>query len=130
MTTRGSVETASRTSYAYGCERSSSGDLQTDRTFTGQKRDATGLKYDNDRCYDPALGTFVSPDYMVPNAARVIDHEPLSLCKRQSAKVHLPAGYSSRERQCSTQECWGREFCWKERWYRAQRGYVEGIFRP
>ena len=90
MTTRGSVETASRTSYAYGCERSSSGDLQTDRTFTGQKRDATGLKYDNDRCYDPALGTFVSPDYMVPNAARVIDYEPFSLCKRESAKVHIP----------------------------------------
>ena len=77
----------------------------------GSERAASGLMYYNARYYDPALGTFVSPDYMVPNAARVIDHEPLSLCKRQSAKVHLPAGHSSREKQCSTQECWGREFC-------------------
>ena len=60
LTTRGSTTTASRTYYAYGSERSASGDLQTDRTFTGQKRDATGLLYDNARYYDPALGTFIS----------------------------------------------------------------------
>ena len=33
---------ASRADYAYGAERSSSGDQQTDRTFTGQKSDASG----------------------------------------------------------------------------------------
>ena len=60
LTTRGSSTTASRAYYAYGSERSASGDLQTDRTFTGQKRDATGLLYDNARYYDPALGTFIS----------------------------------------------------------------------
>ena len=44
LTTDGAgAATASRAYYAYGAERSSSGDLQTDRTFTGQKRDATGL---------------------------------------------------------------------------------------
>ena len=32
----------------------------------GQKRDATGLMYYNARYYDPALGTFISPDSMVP----------------------------------------------------------------
>ena len=35
LTTRGSTETASRADYAYGAERSATGDLQTDRTFTG-----------------------------------------------------------------------------------------------
>ena len=35
LTTRGSAETASRADYAYGAERSASGDLKTDHTFTG-----------------------------------------------------------------------------------------------
>ncbi|MFZ1754285.1 MAG: RHS repeat-associated core domain-containing protein [Caldilineaceae bacterium] len=39
--------------------------LSTDRTFTGQKSDGTGLLYYNARYYDPALGTFLSPDTMV-----------------------------------------------------------------
>ena len=37
--------TASRADYAYGAERSASGDLQTDRAFTGPKSDASGLLY-------------------------------------------------------------------------------------
>jgi hypothetical protein len=32
--------------------RTSSGNLQTDRTFTGQKQDGTGLLYMNARYYD------------------------------------------------------------------------------
>ncbi len=67
LTTRGAAETASRTYFAYGAERSSTGDLQTDRTFTGQKRDATGLMYYNARYYDPVLGSFISPDSVVPH---------------------------------------------------------------
>ena len=42
---------------------SASGDLQTDRTFTGQKIDASGLLYYNARYYDPNLGTFISPGF-------------------------------------------------------------------
>ena len=71
LTTRGSAETASRADYAYGSERAATGDLQTDHTFTGQKRDATGLMYYNARYYDPALGTFDSPDSVVPGAGNV-----------------------------------------------------------
>ena len=44
LTTLSSATIASRTNYAYGSERSASGDLQTDRPFTGQKRDASGLR--------------------------------------------------------------------------------------
>ena len=74
LTTRGSAETANRAYYAYGTERSATGNLQTDRTFTGQKSDASGLMYYNARYYDPALGTFISPDTIVPDAKMVIDH--------------------------------------------------------
>ena len=45
LTTQGSSTRASRAYYAYGAERSASGDLQTDRTFTGQKSDASGLLF-------------------------------------------------------------------------------------
>ena len=38
LTTAGSAVEASRAYYAYGAERAATGDLQTDRTFTGQKR--------------------------------------------------------------------------------------------
>ena len=49
LTTAGSVVEASRTYYPYGAERAASGTLQTDRTFTVQKSDATGLLYYNAR---------------------------------------------------------------------------------
>ena len=75
LTTDGAgAAAASRTYYAYGSERAASGDLQTDRTFTGQKSDGTGLMHYNARYYDPALGTFISPDSMVPDMGMVIDY--------------------------------------------------------
>ena len=68
LTTRGSSETSSRADYAYGAERSATGDPKTDHTFTGQKPDASGLLYDNARYDDPALGAFISPSTMSTGA--------------------------------------------------------------
>jgi len=59
-------ETARRTYYAYGSQRTSTGTLPTDRTYTGQEQDTTGLMYYRARYYDGSLGTFVSPDTVVP----------------------------------------------------------------
>jgi RHS repeat-associated protein len=44
------------------------GTLPTQRTFTGQYSDATGLMYFNARYYSGALGRFVSADSIVPGA--------------------------------------------------------------
>ncbi len=85
--------TASRAYYAYGGVRSSSGDHQTDRTFTGQKRDATGLMYYNARYYDPALGTFISPDSMVPNPASIIDHNRFLYARGNPLRYTDPTGH-------------------------------------
>ena len=63
---------ASHADDAFGSERAASGDLQTD--FTGQKSDASGLMFYNARYYDPLLGTFISPDTIVPDAKMVIDY--------------------------------------------------------
>ena len=92
LTTAGSVVEASRAYYAYGSERAASGDLQTDRTFTGQKRDSTGLMYYNARYYDPALGTFISPDSMVPGAGQVINYNRFLYARGNPLKYSDPTG--------------------------------------
>ena len=95
LTTAGSAVEASRAYYAYGAERSASGDLKTDRTFTGQKSDASGLLYYNARYYDPALGTFISPDSLVPNAGRIIDYNRFLYARGNPLKYTDPTGHSA-----------------------------------
>ena len=84
--------TASRAYYAYGAERNSSGDLQTDRTFTGQKSDATGLMYYNARYYDPAVGTFISPDTIIPDPGLVVDYNRFLYARGNPLKFTDPSG--------------------------------------
>ena len=94
LTTAGSVVEASRAYYAYGAQRAASGDLKTDRTFTGQKRDATGLLYYNARYYDPALGAFISPDSLMPDASRVIDYNRFLYARGNPLKYSDPTGHN------------------------------------
>jgi RHS repeat-associated protein len=53
--------------YAFGETRSLTGPDVTDKLFTGQRLDDTGLYYYNARYYDPTLGRFISPDTIIPN---------------------------------------------------------------
>ena len=94
LTTDGAgAATASRAYYASGAERSVTGDLKTDRTFTGQKRDSTGLMYYNARFYDPALGTFVSPDSMVPGAGQLINYNRFLYARGSPFEYSDPRGH-------------------------------------
>ena len=122
VTTAGSVVEGSRAYYAYGAQRSASGTLRTDRTFTGQKEDGTGLLYYNARYYDPALGAFISPDTNVPDPGMVIDYNRFLYARGNPLRYSDPSGYTSQEGQCDTQQCWEENFYWNDRWYRAH-GY-------
>ena len=107
LTTAGSAVEASRAYYAYGAERSATGDLKTDHTFTGQKRDATGLMYYNARYYDPALGTFISPDSMVPGAGQVINYNRFLYARGNPLKYTDPTGHAGYD---PTGSAWVQEF--------------------
>ncbi len=67
-TRRKAGATGKRTSFQpFGETRSSTGTTPTDKLFTGQRLDGTGLYFYNARYYDPKIGRFISPDSVVPN---------------------------------------------------------------
>lgn len=55
--------------FPFGATRSESSTLPTDKKFTGQRLDSTGLYFYNARYYDPEIGRFVSADLLVPTPA-------------------------------------------------------------
>ena len=61
--------------------------------FTGQKEDGTGLLYYNARYYDPALGNFISPDSLVPDAGMVVDYNRFLYARGNPLKYSDSSGY-------------------------------------
>jgi RHS repeat-associated protein len=61
------VRTSTITYFPFGSIRATTGTVPTDKKFTGQRLDATGLYYYNARYYDTNLGRFISPDTIVPD---------------------------------------------------------------
>ena len=79
--------------YAYGRQRRGS-TLATDHTFTGQKRDGTGLLYYNARYYDPAIGTFISPDTIVPDVTNLFDYNRYMYVRGRVLNANDPTGHN------------------------------------
>jgi RHS repeat-associated protein len=81
--------------------RTSTGTLLTDRTFTGQKQDRVpsgrGLMYYNARYYDPALGLFLSPDTIVPDAGQIIDYHRYGYVRNSPLRYTDPTGHFSED---------------------------------
>ena len=98
------------------------GDLQTDRTFTGQKSDATGLLYYNARYYDPSLGTFISPDTRLSYTGRPIDYNRFSYVRGNPLRFTDPSGHIAQHAGGPEADAdkWERDFYWNNRFYRAQ----------
>ena len=86
--------------YAYGRDRRGS-ELRTDRRFTGQQSDASGLIYMNARYYDPQIGQFISPDTLVPDATNVFDYNRYMYARGNPMLYNDPTGhYSDSELMC------------------------------
>jgi len=78
--------------YAYGRQRNI-GTVATDHQFTGQKVDSSGLYYYNARYYDPTLGTFLSPDTIVPDANSLLAYNRYMYAFGNPLKYNDPSGH-------------------------------------
>ena len=67
-------------------------DLPTDKLFTGQRLDATGLYYYNARYYDPTIGRFISPDIIIPYPTDPQSFNRYSYCRNNPLKYVDPSG--------------------------------------
>ncbi len=79
---------------AFGANRSA-GDVHTDHLFTGQKQDGTGLLYYRARYYDKLLGTFISPDPLIPDATNVFAYNRYIYTLGNPLKYTDPTGHQA-----------------------------------
>jgi len=66
--------------------------VPTDKLFTGQRLDSTGLYYYNARYYDPTIGRFISPDTIIPYPADPQSLNRYSYCRNNPLKYTDPSG--------------------------------------
>jgi RHS repeat-associated protein len=78
--------------YSFGETRSLTGPDVTDKLFTGQILDDTGLYYYGARYYDPTIGRFISPDTVIPNPANPQSLNRYSYCLNNPLKYTDPSG--------------------------------------
>jgi RHS repeat-associated protein len=77
--------------YPYGSTRS--GSVPTDKKFTGQRLDDTGLYYYNARYYDAGIGRFISPDTIVPSPANPQAYNRYSYVLNNPLRYIDPSGH-------------------------------------
>lgn len=73
--------------FPFGDRRNSQGTLGTDKQFTGQRLDGTGLYYYNARYYDPTIGRFISADTQIQSLAKP------QFMNRYSYTINNPLNY-------------------------------------
>jgi RHS repeat-associated protein len=71
--------------------------FDTDRTYTGQQADGTGLMYYHARYYDPAAGQFISPDSLVPDPTHLMDYQRYAYARANPLRYSDPSGHYSVE---------------------------------
>jgi RHS repeat-associated protein len=70
------------------------GSVPTDKLFTGQRLDGTGLYYYNARYYDPTIGRFISADTVIQNPANPQCFNRYSYCLNNPLKYRDPSGHT------------------------------------
>ena len=79
--------------YPFGECRNSQGNPGTDKLFTGQRLDGTGLYYYGARYYDPAIGRFISADIIVQKPGNPQSLNRYSYCVNNPLKYIDPSGH-------------------------------------
>jgi RHS repeat-associated protein len=67
--------------------------VPTDKLFTGQRLDDTGLYFYNARYYDATIGRFISADTIIPNPMNPQAFNRYSYCFNNPLKYVDPSGY-------------------------------------
>jgi RHS repeat-associated protein len=76
-----------------GSTRPNSAILLTDKKFTGQRLDQTGLYYYGARYYDAGIGRFISPDTIAPNPMNPQSLNRYSYCLNNPLRYKDPTGH-------------------------------------
>jgi RHS repeat-associated protein len=79
--------------FPYGDLRNSQGNLGTDKRFTGQRLDSTGLYYYGARYYDATIGRFISADTIVQSFSNPQTLNRYSYCLNNPLKYTDPTGH-------------------------------------
>ncbi|MDD5095483.1 MAG: RHS repeat-associated core domain-containing protein [Dehalococcoidia bacterium] len=80
--------------YPFGSKRQDTDPLlDTDKKFTGQRLDQTGLYFYNARYYDAEIGRFISADTIVPNPADPQNFNRYTYCLNNPLKYTDPSGH-------------------------------------
>jgi RHS repeat-associated protein len=80
----------------FGECRNSQGNPGTDKLFTGQRLDGTGLYYYGARYYDASIGRFISADTIVPNPANPQAFNRYTYALNNPLKYTDPTGHRVR----------------------------------
>jgi RHS repeat-associated protein len=78
--------------FPFGISRPSNYTPPTNKLFTGQRLDSTGLYYYNARYYDATIGRFISPDTIVSNPSNPQTLNRYSYCFNNPLKYVDPSG--------------------------------------
>lgn len=109
LTTDASGNTVGTIKYfAFGYTRGTSGTLGTDKLYTGQRLDNTGLYFYNARYYDAAIGRFISADTLVPNWSNPQSLNRYSYCWNNPLGVTDPSGHWGWSNICKAASSVGR----------------------
>ena len=90
--------------YPFGQIRTPGTNLLTDKGFTGQRLDDTGLMFYNARYYSPLVGRFVSADTIVPEPGNPQSLNRFSYVRNNPLKYVDPTGHKE-DLGCETQGC-------------------------
>jgi RHS repeat-associated protein len=69
--------------------------MPTDRRYTSQPEDASGLLYYGARYYDPQIGQFISPDTIVPDEKSFLSYNRYLYANGNPLKYNDPSGHQA-----------------------------------